>query len=422
MDLKVGILSKEYFGFKNKTEPTNYHGGFGFLTRKKAEELAKQNVEVHVFVPRYSFDGINNKNLNLVINKVNIHFLKTRYNPFSDHSSILNDLVYPNIIDRDILNEFKRYDLDLFHSEDPFIFSIIASKLNKPHVKIFQDPFDSIDKEVMKQSYIDYILKPDIYNPNFVTEAEVRKKYFDYAHKYYTKHSFFSVSDQILARYIAKEPRESIFTEANFISKKLRDMFNLKFVPETLYNPIDIPKGKYNQKSSQPSIIFLGRFEEQKRPDVALAIAKKLHEYKFYFVGMPSPKQAYIKEYNKLKRLYKKYKNIHFLGFIEEKQKLELLSSSWILLNTSVREGLPISFLEAGAYGNAIVSSLNQEGYPSLFGDFVKDKNFETAIRELVNSEKCLAIGKTAHKYIKRHHATPYIIRKTIKVYKSVLE
>jgi glycosyltransferase involved in cell wall biosynthesis len=199
-------------------------------------------------------------------------------------------------------------------------------------------------------------------------------------------------------------------------------MFNLKFIPKTIYNPINIPSERAIKKSDQPSITFLGRFEEQKRPDVALSIAKNLLKYDFYFVGMPSPKPEYIKRYNELKRLYKKYKNIHFLGFIEERQKLNLLSQSWILLNTSVREGLPISFLEAGAYENAIVSSLNQEGYPSLFGKFVEDKNFESSIRELVDSERCLAIGKTARKHMERHHAMPHIIRETIKFYKSLLE
>lgn len=301
-------------------EPTNYHGGFGFVARTKAEGLANSKISVHVFVPRYAFDGINTKTLNMVYNKVNLHFIRTKSNPFVNRTlyTKINDLCSLLPYDKYVLEEFKKYDIDLFHSEDPFNFSIIASQLGKPHIKILQDPFDRIDKYVMKIAYMAYM---DQDPNNFVTEVDIRKLYFKKSGKYYTKRSRLSFSDLILNRYLSKEPKETIFTAARFISEKAREMFNLNYLPKTFYNPVDIPRYSLIKKSNQPTILFLGRFEDQKRIDVALKIAKNMQKYDFYFVGAPSPRLEYNIIEKKLKLKYHKYKNIHFTGFIGEAKK-----------------------------------------------------------------------------------------------------
>jgi len=423
MDLRIGIISPEYFGFKNKNRPTNYHGGFGFLTRKKAEELVKCGVEVHVFIPRYAFDGVNNNNLEIIKNGVNIHFLKTKYNPFM-RSLVANikNLFYASILDKDILEFFRKIDIDLFQSEDPFIFSLGASKLGKPHIKIFQDPFDSIDKQVMKQSRYDYIVNPNFDNPHFITEYDVRGSYFKKTGKYYSNKGLRSIYDKKLKNFICKEPKDTVFSEAKFISQKIKEMYMLNYLPKVLYNPVDIPKNSSIKKSSTPMVIFLGRFEEQKRPDVALWVAKDLPRYEFYFIGAPSPQPEYIKIENRLRKAYRKYKHIHFVGFVDENIKLKLLSKSWVLLNTSVREGLPISFEEAGVYENAIVSAVNPENYPSQFGRFVVDKKFKEALKEVIETEECFKLGKRAREYMKKNHETKKVIVDHIKLYKKLLQ
>lgn len=59
MTLKIGFVCSEYFSYKEKNGklvPTSAHGGFGFLTRTKAEFLAALGHEVHVFTYSSSFD------------------------------------------------------------------------------------------------------------------------------------------------------------------------------------------------------------------------------------------------------------------------------------------------------------------------------------------------------------------------------
>ena len=50
------------------------------------------------------------------------------------------------------------------------------------------------------------------------------------------------------------------------------------------------------------------------------------------------------------------------------KEKEKLIKESRLLINTSIWEGIPISWLEALQYGTLIVSCLDNENLPSKFG------------------------------------------------------
>ena len=66
--MKIGFLGYEYFGFKNhsNTDPSSAHGGFGFLTKQKAEYLAGIGIDVHVIIPATSYDLNDNFSLKLL--------------------------------------------------------------------------------------------------------------------------------------------------------------------------------------------------------------------------------------------------------------------------------------------------------------------------------------------------------------------
>ncbi|MGI0080531.1 MAG: glycosyltransferase [Nitrososphaerales archaeon] len=124
-----------------------------------------------------------------------------------------------------------------------------------------------------------------------------------------------------------------------------------------------------------------------------------------------------------LKERYTKFKNIHFKGFVTEEEKRELLDRAWILLNTSAREGLPMSFLEAGAHGLAIISNSDPDGYTSMFGKCVKEKKeFVSAIQEAVRDEWYKDQGRKAYEYMKSIHDTPNVIEKHEQIYRSILD
>lgn len=389
----------------------NIHGGFGYLTRKKAEEFVRMRHEVHVFVPRFAFDGDNTGDVEYGSNGVNVHFYTTQYNGLFENS--LRETIRRGLFvfgkDRGFEKVLNDHPVDIYLSEDPNQRSARIVKDGRPHIGIFQDPFDDIDLYILKKADEDYI-HGDYSNPRFITEHEMRVRSRTKNGDYFTSGRNTNLS---IGRYVRAQNYSSIFSEAKFISEKVKKIFSLDFTPGTLLNPIDVDT-PIPEKSSHPTVTWLARWDQQKRADVALRVAKETPEVDFYFVGAASGVPILENRQNVLSREYEKYENIHILNFVSEEEKQQVLSRSWILLNTSVREGLPISFLEAGARGCAIVSSVNPDNYSSMFGSFVEKGEFQVAIKKLVESEECFEFGKLAHQHMLRFHKTSVVMGKHI--------
>ena len=129
MDLKIGFVCNEYFHFNeinSYLNPSKLHGGFGFLTRIKAEYLAKMGYDVHVFIPAGNFGE--NKNYSLEINKVNIHAYMTKENKSNFIGKALRELrgLQENEYLESYLNEIKP---DILQSEDTPSADILIKKI-----------------------------------------------------------------------------------------------------------------------------------------------------------------------------------------------------------------------------------------------------------------------------------------------------
>lgn len=418
--MRIGIISKEYFGLKNasKMVPMTIHGGFGFLARKKAEEFVRMGHEVHVFVPRFAFDGDNRNNLELELNGVNIHFFETLYNGLYKNTlgETLKRTMFSLGRDRGFYRALEDYPVDVYLSEDPSERSARVVKSGHPHIGILQDPFDDIDFMILKTAGEDY-LHGDYKNPRFTTENYLRTRN---RVRYGLNYTSGRNSNLRTGKYARSTDSKTLFSEASFISEKARIIFSLKFSPGTLLNPIDVEQ-EIPEKSSHPVVTWLARWDQQKRPDVALWVARDMPEVDFYFIGAASGVPALEDKQRSLMKAYEKYDHIHFMNFISEEDKQEILGKSWILLNTSVREGLPISFLEAGGKGCAIVSSVNPDYYSSKFGSFVEKGEFSSTIRSLIKGEECFELGKKAHKQMLDHHQTTVVMQENISALKRVL-
>ncbi|HDR1003658.1 TPA: glycosyltransferase, partial [Pasteurella multocida] len=167
----------------------------------------------------------------------------------------------------------------------------------------------------------------------------------------------------------------------------------------------------------QNNIIFLGRIESVKRGWLFCEIAKKCPEYNFYMLGQTF---SDVERNSKIMEKYKNIHNLHFPGHVDGEEKNQYLKDAKILINTSIHEALPVSFLEALSYGTLLVSNQNPEDLTSQFGihvgtvlgdGFEHVDKYVNAVKALMeNDEHRKDLAQQGIKYIKEVHNLPRFI------------
>jgi glycosyltransferase involved in cell wall biosynthesis len=102
-------------------------------------------------------------------------------------------------------------------------------------------------------------------------------------------------------------------------------------------------------------------------------------------------------------------------------EKLEVLNKSWVLVNTSVSECLPVSFLEAAAHGCAILSFHDPDGFASHFGQHVRDGDLESGLRALLKGDSWREKGEAGRAYVSEVHEVSAVTDKHIEAYRALL-
>jgi glycosyltransferase involved in cell wall biosynthesis len=108
-------------------------------------------------------------------------------------------------------------------------------------------------------------------------------------------------------------------------------------------------------------------------------------------------------------------------GFVGGPGKLRALERSWVLVNTSVSECLPVSFLEAAAHGCAILSFVDPDGFASRFGIHVKGLDLESGLRWLLEEDRWRELGERGHAYVSEVHEKERVIDLHLKAYEALL-
>ena len=187
-------------------------------------------------------------------------------------------------------------------------------------------------------------------------------------------------------------------SQGYFLNEKAKVLYRLPEDADITYcaNPIDIDytfdPATYKKKNH---IIFIGRIESVKRGWLFCEIAKRMPQYEFFMLGQTFREK---KENEVVMSAYKSgIPNLHFVGHVEGEEKNVYIRDAKILVNTSIHEALPITFLEALAYGTLLVSCRNPEDLTSKFGKFVgtvlgdgfdEVPKFVSAIEEIMSDEE----------------------------------
>ncbi len=176
-----------------------------------------------------------------------------------------------------------------------------------------------------------------------------------------------------------------------------------------LPNPLEFAPAKL-VKSERPLVLIAGRLDPVKRPWIAWEVARSMPDVDFLFLGKNHFSGAGT--WHPPTELA----NVRMVDHLEGPEKWQCFEHAWFLLNTSIHEGLPVTFQEALAWEAVIISSLNPEGVPERFGACVGDElgdglelvpRLVKAICELSNSpEERIRLAKAGRAWVESIHGT----------------
>ncbi len=343
---RICLVSVEIFAWGK-------YGGYGKATRIIGRELVKRGYEVIAVVPQRAgqkkeedLDGMTVLSYTL--------------------SEILS-----------VGTTIKKINADIYHSCEPSIVTWLAMQAmpHAVHLITCQDPkgfkewvqefrFPSKSKLQVIQNYI--------FEANFLVRNSIRAA-------------------------------QGVYVPAKYQCEKARKLYHLHAPAKFLPTPIEV--SEHVSKSDTPMVLYMGRLDFRKRPEMTLDLALEFPEIQFKIAG-----KARDPSYGeKLKKTYSHHSNIEFLGFVKQFEgnlHHQLYSQAWIHINTSVREGLPNSFIEASGHKCAILSHVNPDNFSSAYGYHAADHDFATGLRWLLKDENWKRQGEAGFDYV----ATSYRI------------
>ena len=173
---------------------------------------------------------------------------------------------------------------------------------------------------------------------------------------------------------------------------------------QVIYPPLDleitiekcrIEKNCFNDSVSDPTLIFIGRLDTQKRPDLFIRTAELVQDVKVRIIGDgPLYNQLKSKVYSDLVSLSRR---ITWKGALpHEAIQLELTRSyASVLLITSSYEGVPIVVLEALGTGTPVITA-KCGGVKEVIQDSVWESN-PTEFKYKTKNNQYIIINRYKH-------------------------
>ncbi len=336
-------------------------GGFGAATRLIGGELARRGVRVSVVVPA----GEGQRPVE-ELDGMEVHGFPLHRYPFT----------------RRLYSQMRA---DVYHSEEPSWGTRLALEAAPAarHVATSQNPKTTSDWSRVERYYPN---RRRVYNRLIAPSV-----------------------DSCVARI------DAVYCQAWHTIPKVKEIYGLSTPPGFLPNPVKIPPP--SQKPTEPTVCFLGRFDREKCPEAFFGLAEAFPEVRFVAAGAAHDRRRD----GELRRRYSGVRNLELPGFLLGAEKERLLSESRVLVNTSVSECLPVSFLEAAAHGCAILSPHDPDGFAIRFGHHVRDGDYASGLRWLLDGGSWREAGERGRRYVSSVHEAGRVIDRHIEAYGRVL-
>lgn len=324
--VKVGLLVEEFYD-----KDLGGFGGYGILAREYiAKYIPNSEIEVEVII------GSNSKK---EIKTITRDGIKIHYLPKNWSSKMDIDFIYLNLVQK--FFKEQKFDVYLSIEMSRIAYEVMRREKNKKLILWVQDPRPDYDWEEIKS-------------------VPMSNEYDSYIN-YYSK---WEGRIQNLLKKLNEEKRLILISQGEYLKKKAIDLYKLPKDTKIEYfpNPVVI-NDNFNIADKKDNVLFLGRLTPVKRPWIYFELAKKFPENIFYVCGQGT-------EIDEIIEKYKDVKNLKFMGHVSGEEKDRLLRECKVLVNTSIHEAIPVSFLEAISYGQKLLSCQNPDDITKNNGYF----------------------------------------------------
>jgi len=216
-----------------------------------------------------------------------------------------------------------------------------------------------------------------------------------------------------VSRLTGRRLRLAVTTPA--LAAKVPDSYGVPAISLPVLPNIVRPQRGVSAKADRPVVAFLGRLDPYKRPWIMVEVARRMPDVEFVVMGQShftgpgtwSPDTS--------------VQNVRYLGHVDDQGKRIELARAWLLLSTSLHEGLSVSFLEALAHETPLVSSVDTEALASRFGRSVGPwpgdgmggvDAFEQALRTLIaDTRERRRLGQAGRAWVEATHSREAFLR-----------
>lgn len=206
-----------------------------------------------------------------------------------------------------------------------------------------------------------------------------------------------------------------IITQTRQQSTLVENRFHKKSM--TIPNPIDLTKNE-NLNQNRNIALWIGKSDFIKRPELLLKLAGNFPEIQFCMVLNPSIPTIHTKI------IANKPDNVRIIEYVPYDTVEKLFSRAFVLINTSVFEGFPNTFLQAGKHSVPVLSfNVDPDGFIEKYScGFVAHGNFNEMVNdlEILLRERPNLYSKNINKYVREHHDLEIITRSLSKIFTEI--
>ena len=360
--LHVCLLCMELFGFGST-------GGFGRATRMIGRELARRGHGVTIVTRQSPALG------------------RSAHRFHAGGHARAHVFAAPAIF---FLAIYRDCNADVYHSQDASLATLLAMRAmpEARHVVTFRAPLNQEDVRIDRR----------------FGETGWRGQLMHYL----------QIDNPLVHRAVRRTPHR--YVAASGIAAKAMAVFGLDEPPALLPTPVAMPATV--EKATRPTVCFVGRWHAIKQPEHFLDLAEACPDIDFIAVG-GAPQ---IARDAALRARYGHLRNLTMPGIIDQFSSnalSEILARSWVVVNTSLREALPTTFIEAAAHRCAILSYLDSDGFASRFGLVSRPGELAQSLRELLQNERWRRCGEAAYEHVRGTFSVDAAIDRHIQAYRQ---